>query len=565
MITGAQAIARIAKCFGVRFAFAYPGTSELALCIELEKLAGVRLVNGRGDRECAFMAAGASYFRQGSAISVLHAARGLTNAIGAIGAARRNEIGCVHVVGLASTRTSRYLPPHAEWELLKSTGAFAKEWVDLSEEFVSFHQTGNSQDFVRRSISAFLSARVPPFGPVILGIPQDAAESTWIEDFDADKEASAEKEIRPERGDLLAAIELIRASRHPLIIVDDFALRDPGAEDAINLLANRSNAKVLQVKYRRGPMLFQRIQRSNIESFIGYLERPEHDELLKNSDLIVTVEDRNMYPRVVGPMPPCAKVAVTSNVEMTRKNGYLDCQDIVITGDVVPTISTIAEGISDDKHRPLNTKFDYVPRDQQRKTCLTHVARSIGVVLQELAFPTIVDDSQTFGGIIRENYDLLPSNIVVIGDHSGFVGAGIATATGLAIANEGRSILCLLGDQGFTNGIQALFACKEENARIVFLLCDNGGSVSLNKEVTKNHGVEEGRFSWLANASSVSYAALAAGFGIKVWSVFQSDVQQLEIVLRKAFQYQGPSVIHLKLKGDEITWDGVWETKGMDE
>src|ERR1051325_5853064 len=83
-LTGAEAIARVLSDSGTSIAFAYAGTSELALCEAIDRIDGVRLVNGRGDKESAFMAAGANLLSPGRGVAILHGARGLTNAAGGI-------------------------------------------------------------------------------------------------------------------------------------------------------------------------------------------------------------------------------------------------------------------------------------------------------------------------------------------------------------------------------------------------------------------------------------------------------------------------------------------------
>ena len=93
LLTGAEALAVILKKEGVKYIFAYPGTSELAICNTILQTPGLNLINGRGDKETAFMAAGGSLLRPSHAVAVLHGARGLTNATGAIADANRNEIG----------------------------------------------------------------------------------------------------------------------------------------------------------------------------------------------------------------------------------------------------------------------------------------------------------------------------------------------------------------------------------------------------------------------------------------------------------------------------------------
>lgn len=58
LLTGAESIAHALARHGYSTVFAYPGTSELALSAAIAEHDDLRLVNSRGDKEAAFMAAG---------------------------------------------------------------------------------------------------------------------------------------------------------------------------------------------------------------------------------------------------------------------------------------------------------------------------------------------------------------------------------------------------------------------------------------------------------------------------------------------------------------------------
>jgi acetolactate synthase I/II/III large subunit len=124
-MTGARAVVRILQEWRYSTFFGYPGTSELELCGAVTEPAGLTLTNSRGDKEAVFMAAGANLVGETAYAAILHAARGLTNALGAIADVRRSEISVLCLVGLPSTSSAPYLPPHAEVDLMSRAGAFA--------------------------------------------------------------------------------------------------------------------------------------------------------------------------------------------------------------------------------------------------------------------------------------------------------------------------------------------------------------------------------------------------------------------------------------------------------
>jgi acetolactate synthase I/II/III large subunit len=74
------------------------------------------------DKEAVFMAAGRSSIQPRTAIAVLHGARGLTNALGAIADTRRSERHVLCLTGMASRPSSPYLPPLVEPGLIADAG-----------------------------------------------------------------------------------------------------------------------------------------------------------------------------------------------------------------------------------------------------------------------------------------------------------------------------------------------------------------------------------------------------------------------------------------------------------
>jgi acetolactate synthase-1/2/3 large subunit len=189
----------------------------------------------------------------------------------------------------------------------------------------------------------------------------------------------------------------------------------------------------------------------------------------------------------------------------------------------------------------------------------------------------LVDDSQMFGGLVAERYDMLPHGLRVFGGHGGFVGGGLAYATGLAIADPDADVLCMLGDQAFTNSFQGLVAAVQQRARVLFVVCNNGESVSLKKQARASdpRWFGNGTRSYLDNAVGLSYHDVASALG--VWSArveipFGPDPATIDRaagrfsrLLEQARDYAGPALIELCLPADPEAWRGIWLTQGFEQ
>jgi acetolactate synthase-1/2/3 large subunit len=588
-LTGAEATALMLAHHDVEVAFAYAGTSELALCDAVARSPGIELVNGRGDKECAFMAGGASLVRPRVGAAIIHAARGLTNACGAIADVRRSELGSVGIVGMPSLASGPYLPPHSEPELLDTIGRFAKWSYDPSDRLrESGFVPEAAEDLMSKLAEALREAATRPFGPVLFGVPQDAGEKRWLPWSVVSKSLGSKAAGESgSNGELqAAALAMLRESRQPVIMVDDYLLKYPQGRPALRDFANALGAPLVQVRYTRGAMLFERLSREDVEQFVGWYSQDdaEQQDMLAQSDLLITIEDRNMYVRVIGPLPEVPKLAINSSAAKVEKNEYLGAEDVLLVGDTVEALRRLTAGLGEPSRRGPHW-FAASQADRQEEEpgevsaaalVRLRLADAFSAALGHRERPILVDDSQMLGGLLCEEYDRLPAKLRIHGSHGGFVGSGLATATGLALGEPRATVVCTLGDQGFTNGSQGLAAAGQEGAPVTFVVCNNGGSISLEKQARSDYerAFDSGTHRYLANAPNVSYPAVAEAFGVKAitiqWSpedgpdAIDRAGEQFAAALEEAISKREPRLIELRLPPLGETWEGVWETKGKE-
>lgn len=591
LLSGAEALAYILKKEQVKYIFAYPGTSELALCDAILKVPELKLINGRGDKESAFMAAGGSLLRPSHAVAILHGARGLTNAVGALADARRNEIGTVFFVGLPSTNSAPFLPPHGEINLIANVGSFAKYYDEIDEVVEKNDNTQETERkamvFIQKVTQVITKSRSLPIGPSILGIPQDVAENHWIPSSIIDKYIVDSTEGTDfSKEDMDKAIQLIKNSNNPVIFADDFLYKQPKAKQILMNFAEVVDAPVFQVYYGRGPMLFEQSSSKYNPYYVGnYTPNNEiHKKIMDRADLLITLEDRNMYSRVVGHLPECKKIAITSNTSMTEKNKYLRKDDIILAGDVGSYMEYISShaGIKSDRNRlkklcseireKSQETYEIQPEYVYMRRC---ISQELATIFKKVAQPILVDDSQMFGGLLAEHYEMFPEKLRVFGDHGAFIGGGLAYATGLAQCEPFVKVFNTLGDQSFTNAVQGLIAAVQEKANIIYIVCNNGKSVSLFKQILSQDtsSFEGGKNKFLYNAP-YHYARLTQSIGIQSYEIsfiattknkIDDACGKLRKILSTAVQAEGPVFIELKLPSDFAAWEGIWAIKGNEK
>lgn len=591
LVSGAEAFAYILSKEKVKYVFAYPGTSELALCDAVLKTPGVTLINGRGDKESAFMAAGGCMLRPSNAVAILHGARGLTNAIGALADVRRNEIGTTYFIGLPSSRSIRFLPPHGEFHLIENAGKFAKNYYEITSvaNITDDKKTRErkARSFIQQVQMALQKSRELPIGPTLLGIPQNVSEQKWIPLSLLNKYSPKAPRIGTvDTVKLKKALSLIKNKKRIIILVDDFLFKNPRAKKQLAIFARAIQAPIFSVFYGRGPMLFEKPLAKTNRLYLGnYLPNNEiHKKEIDNADLIITLEDRNMYERVIGKLPTCPKIAITSNPQMTQKNEYLNKNDLVLIGDVYTYMKRVKSMSTSNNHIALNKKCAHFRKESQkvldanpqfdymRATLTDELARAISNVDK----PVLVDDSQMFGGLINEGYEKFPNKLRVFGDHGAFIGGGLSMAAGLARCEKSVTVFTTLGDQSFTNALQGLISVVQEKVKIIFIVCNNGKSVSLLKQILSQdeNAFETGTNRFLLNAP-YDYTKLANSIGLTTFQITFNPLSrkpheknpsgQLKKIVTKALEIHGPVLIELKLPPDPEAWTGIWAVKGNEK
>lgn len=580
MMSGAEVIATLLQEAGVEVVFGYPGTSELALCDAVSSSA-IRFENSRGDKEAAFLAAGASLLRPNRGCAILHGARGATNALGGIADANRNEAGTVYLLGLPSSSSAAYLPPHGEPGLVERIGSFTKWAHEVPGPAACPDARVRGRNLITAIRTALAESATPPHRPALVGIPQDILEARTVPTdlLTEDPQLPPAPTTLEDGRALDLAADRLQQARRPVILVDDYALREAGSEGAIAALSEAVRAPVFQLRYRRGPMLFQRLDRTTVPLFAGWLNQfsPRHVETLAKADLVITVEDRNMYERVIGPLPDCEYITVTSDPGKARKNDYLHDGDQILQGNISDTLSELTLRVTpsaapDDLAHEVEDLFkvstdspevadEYIATNRRRL-----VTALFGNVGHNGQGGVLVDDSQMFGGLIADSYDVLERGLTVFGGHGGFVGGGLPTALGLAAANPEVRVMCSLGDQAFTNSFQALAFARQSSVPLSIVICNNGRSVSLTKQGNASLGPDEREY--LDNVTPIAYDRVCRSLGVDAVAVDydpREDSPDVEAIRAWATQPgDGPRALVLNLPSDPECWRGIWITQGFE-
>jgi benzoylformate decarboxylase len=127
---------------------------------------------------------------------------------------------------------------------------------------------------------------------------------------------------------------------------------------------------------------------------------------------------------------------------------------------------------------------------------------------------------------------------------TGVLGFGLPAAVGVALAQPDRPVLAVLGDGSAMYGIQGLWTAVRENARVTFVILDNGGYGAL-VALGRASGIE--KFPG-ADLGGIDFCALARGMGCPARLV--ESPADLTPALHEALATDGPVLLHVVVDAD---------------
>jgi acetolactate synthase-1/2/3 large subunit len=123
----------------------------------------------------------------------------------------------------------------------------------------------------------------------------------------------------------------------------------------------------------------------------------------------------------------------------------------------------------------------------------------------------------------------------------GGIGQGVQMAVGAALAAEGRTTLCLVGDGGLQVNIGELNTLVQEKADVVVLLMNDRGYGVIRNIQDAHYGGRR----YYSDLHTPDFGALAAAVGLPHYGV--SDLGAVGDVLRKALALRGPAIVEIDM------------------
>jgi benzoylformate decarboxylase len=499
--------------------FGNPGSTELPMLSNLP--ADFRYVLGLQEAVVVGMADGYAQATGTAAFVSVHSAAGLGNALGNIYTAFENQTPLVITAG----QQSRALLLHYPYLYAPDAAEFPRPWVKWS------HEPARGEDVPAALERAWHIAMQRPSGPVFLSIPLD----DWKAEAAPRPARLATFDYAPDPTQLAYIAEALGRSQRPAFVVGPAVDRD-NMWDTLIAIAERARAVVWS-----SPLSPRACFPEEHPLFAGFLP-PAPGPL---ADIL----DRYDFVLVLG--APVFMYHVPGEARVDSRHVYLITDDtaaaarapaaLTVLGSMRLALPALLEqallGQASAAKRTAPKPW-LRPAEPERRDPITgeFALAALRKLLPDNA--VLVEEAPSHRKAMRDYFPIRQAG----GFHdgaSGGLGFGMPAAVGMALAEKGRPIVCLIGDGSAMYSIQALWTAAQLKARVTFVVLNNGSyavmkSLAMVLKTPNPAGVE---------LPGLDFVAIARGMGCGADRV--ARCADLEEALAGALAADGPFLLEV--------------------
>ena len=515
-----HAVIDLLAALGIDAIFGNPGSTEMPLLRDLPD--GLRYILGLQESVVLGMADGYAQARGNAAFVNLHSSAGLGHAMGNLVTAARNGTPLIVTAG----QQSRSLLPHDPF-------LFAERPTELPQPFVKWAcEPARAADVPAAILRAYQIAMLPPCGPTFVSIP--------IDDWDQPCPAPAVPRISgrgaPDPDGMARIAARLAGARRPVIVAGTGVCRDD-SRAALAALADRIDAGIWIA-----PLAARNPVDEESTRFRGFLpaSRERIVALLAGHDCILVVGAPAFTYHVEGAGPVVPEGATLLQLTADpREAARLPLGEAAV-GDVARALAMLLDALPERAaaQPPAPIARPAPPADRLTDALLVarlHALRPRGI--------GIVEEAPTTRGPL---HDLMP---IGAGDEfhtcaSGGLGHGLPAAIGVALGrDDGRPVLCLLGDGSAMYAIQGLWSAVAHGADVRFVIVNNGGYAALEQ-----FGALFGIAPVGTRIDGIDFAAIARAQGMAADRV--DDPAALDAAITWLFEGSGPRLLEVVVDRD---------------
>jgi benzoylformate decarboxylase len=497
--------------FGVDRLFGNPGSTELPMLKGLP----FPYVMGLNEAVVVGMADGYARASRRPALVNLHSSAGTGHSLGNLFTAFRNNTPLVVTAG----QQARSILPHDPFLGAERPTEFPRPFVKWALE------PARAEDVPLALIRAFVTAMTPPMGPCFVSIP--------VDDWERECEMPGLPQLallRLPDGDGISDIaDMLDNASRPALVLGTGVANCEGWTDAI-MLAEKCGASVWTAPYNARETFPE-----DHPQFAGFLPawRDQIQRLLDPFDVILVAGAPVFTYHVEGSgphWPPHAKLALLSDDpnHIAALPGGLG-----VLGDVALGLGQLADFA---RERPFAGQSHQLKTPEPDMTAAYVLSRVAALRPKEAV---IVEEAPTARG---PEHDVLP--ITREGGFyscaSGGLGYSLPGSIGVAMGQPDK-VIAILGDGSAMYSIQGLFAARDQEANVSFLIMNNRAYAALtgfSGEFGMNHVPG-------CDLTGLDFVKLAEGHGTEGRLV--DSVDSLDAALEWSFAQKRPTLLDIRI------------------
>jgi acetolactate synthase-1/2/3 large subunit len=514
-MNGAESLLRTLATGGVETCFTNPGTSEIHLVAQLDRMPEIHCVLALFEGVVTGAADGYARMAEKPACTLLHLGPGLGNGLANLHNASRARVPIINLVGQHATYHLHYdTPLNSDIEAIARL--FSK-WLRTS---------ASASGVGRDAAEAIVAARTAPGQIATLIVPADVA---WSDGGAVAAIPALPKPRVPPETTIAAAAAMLRSGLRTALVLSGNALYGRGLAIA-GRVASATNAKLF------APYNVTRVERG---AGIAPVERIQY---VREMGIEQLKDFRQLI--LVGASAPMAYFASPG-----KDSAFTSPECTIFTlaspgEDYVGVLQALEAALS-PRQAGLTEHKAARPPFPSGEITLPGLADAVGALLPENAI--VVDESMTSGrGMMAATRGAPPHDWLA--NTGGSIGIALPLAVGAAAACPDRKVLCLTADGSAMYTLQALWTMAREGLKVTTVVFSNRDYAVLKRE-----------FSYLGVGTpgpraldmfeigrpDLDWVQLAKGMGVPGTRV--SSLEGFAKALREGFKSEGPSLIEVPL------------------
>ncbi len=528
--TGAKALVKALEAQGVEFIFGYPGGATLPLYDEIAK-SSIKHILARHEQGAAHMADG--YARASGKVGVCMATSGpgATNLVTGIATAFMDSSPVIAITG----QVPRSMIGNDAFQEVDTTGIT----IPITKHNYLIKHAKEIPSVIKE---AFYLASTGRKGPVLIDIPTDVqAEEFNLNEVKEEPLEGYNPTIKGHIGQIKKAIQLLKTSRKPIIIVGGGVFHSDAGEELITL-AERGNIPYIYTLMGKAA-----VPNTHPLSFgmLGYHGRYAANYGINNADVVFAIGVR-FSNRSTGPLETFAKQASIIHIDIDPAEISKNVPaTLPIVGDAKHVLTELNKQLPELKHTKWITELNNIQKEHPLKAKLKgvttpNIIRILHEVIENPLVVTDVGKHQMFAAL-HLPVDT-PRSFLTSGG-LGTMGFSVPAAIGAKVGRPDSRVVVIAGDGSFLMTCQQIATAVQYNIPVLILIMNDYCLGMIHQLQDVLYGK---RYQACDLERTVNYAKLAQSLGAVGIRVTKEE--EIASAINEGLKNERPTVIDFILE-----------------